>query len=208
MFICMLTKPQSFSLTSSLCVRYVWPHLHLDSWFIFPCSQLEVKYSPNLRSFGLTNHPVLASIPLQEQDTLLAAVASSKQKPPCHYHLLILALSAAALTYTEPMCLHQPRSGQGCQGCLALQFVLWAFSLQKWDREPGRDSQSCSTHPLILMSPKEATSSFVYSEALEWWMWSSKEKGTTGIMSIFWPIPLGSQWKGITFKTLFIPSLH
>lgn len=87
-------------------------------------SQLEGKYSRNLRSFGFTNHPVLASIPLQEQDTLLPAAASSKQKPPHHYHLLILALPAAALTHTEPMCMHQPRSGQGCQGRLALQFTL------------------------------------------------------------------------------------
>lgn len=67
------------------------------------CSQLELKHSPNLRSFGLKNHPVLASTPLYEQDTLLPAAASSKQKPPLHYHLPVLALPATAFTQEEPM---------------------------------------------------------------------------------------------------------
>lgn len=88
------------------------------------CSQLELQHSPNLRSFGLTNHPGLASIPLQEQDILLPAAASSKQKPPLHYHLPILALPATALTQAEPMCMHWPRSGQGCQRPSTSQFVL------------------------------------------------------------------------------------
>lgn len=78
----------------------VWPDIHPDSWFTLQFSQLALKHSPNLRSFGLTRtltrQPVLASIPLQEKDTLLPAAASYEQNPQCHFHRPVLALPAAS----------------------------------------------------------------------------------------------------------------
>ena len=126
-----------------------------SSWFILEFPQLELKQLPTLWSFGLTRrtliyHPLPASIPLQEKDTLLPAAASCKQKPS-HHQLPILAQPAACPSPTQSPCMHPPSSGQGCQRPSALQFVLWAFSLQKWDLEPGEGPCYCPTHLILWL---------------------------------------------------------
>ena len=169
----MLTKLQSFPLTFSLCIKNVWPDIYPDSWFILKFSQLAVKHSPNLRSFGLirtlTSQPVLASIPLQEQDSFLPAAASSKPNLQCCYHLPILALPAASC----------PSPKQSPCARISLNQVKSIRDLQLWSlycklpvvrNKTQCQEQALTLDPTILWLwwfPKRLSSVLVYSEALE-----------------------------------------
>ena len=179
----MLTKLQTFSLTSSLYIKYAWPDIYPESWFILEFSQLELKQSPNLRSIGLTRrtltcHPALASIPFQEQDTLLPAAASSKPKPQCHYHLPILALLAPHPSRAHVHASTQIRSRMSETFSFAVCIVSFQSSeMRLWDQE-----RALALVPPILWLwclPKKLPSLLVYSEALELWMCSSKEHKLT-----------------------------
>lgn len=179
----MLAKLQTFSLTSSLCIKYVWPDIHPESWFIFEFPQLELKQIPTLRSFGLTRtlicHAVPASIPLQEQDTLLPAAASCKQKPQSRHQLPILAQPAAACpspTQSPCVCIRpaQVKDVRDLQLC-SLCCKLSVFKNETWSQE-----RALAIVPFILWLwyfPKKLPYwyTLVYSEALELWMCSSKK---------------------------------
>lgn len=152
----------------------VWPDIHPDSWFTLQFSQLALKHSPNLRSFGLTrtltSQPVLASIPLQEKDTLLPAAASYEQNPQCHFHRPVLALPAASWPSPRQRpcaCISQVRSR-----------MPETFSFASFQSPEMRPLDA----PIVWLccSSKRLPSVLVYSLALELQMYFLKE-----IMNVF-----------------------
>ena len=145
---------------------------------------MELKQPPTLRSFGLTRrtlicHPVPASIPLQEQDTLLPAAASCKQEPQSGHHLPVLARPAAAC----PSPMQSPRV------CICpaqvkdvgdLQLCRLCCKLSVLTNETRSQERALATVPLILWLwclPEKLPYwyTLVYSEAPELWMCFSKK---------------------------------
>ena len=145
---------------------------------------MELKQPPTLRSFGLTRrtlicHPVPASIPLQEQDTLLPAAASCKQEPQSGHHLPVLARPAAAC----------PSPTQSPRVCICpaqvkdvgdLQLCRLCCKLSVLTNETRSQERALATVPLILWLwcfPEKLPYwyTLVYSEAPELWMCFSKK---------------------------------
>lgn len=168
----MLTKLQTFSLTSSLCIKHVWPDIHPDLYLSFlnwnwssyqPLGHLawleEPWYAIQFLPASLSKRKTHFSL------QLLAANKSHKATTSCQsWHSLLLVLQPHRAHMYAPAQLRSRMSE-------TFSFAVCAVSFQssKMRLEPGEGPCYCPTHPLIMVLPKEAAI-LVYSGIL-WGPW-------------------------------------
>ena len=136
----MLTKLQTFSLTSSLCIKYIWPDIHPESWFILEFPQLELKQIPTLRSFGLTRTLICLQflpVSLSKSKThfslqLLAVNKSHKAATSCQsWHSLLLLVPHPRRAHVYASAQLRSRMSE------TFSFAVCAVSFQSSKMRPG-----------------------------------------------------------------------